>query len=56
MHPSREVEREYSVRVFGQVDDAMLARLRKGVQLEDGPANFKESNLRAVLGLTNGTT
>lgn len=41
MHPSREVEREYSVRVFGQVDDAMLHRLRKGVQLEDGPANFK---------------
>ena len=41
MHPSREVEREYSVRVFGQVDDAMLARLKKGVQLEDGPANFK---------------
>ncbi|WP_373100653.1 MULTISPECIES: 23S rRNA pseudouridine(2605) synthase RluB [Pasteurellaceae] len=40
MHPSREVEREYSVRVFGQVDDAMLARLKKGVQLEDGPANF----------------
>ena len=41
MHPSREVEREYSVRVFGQVDDAMLVRLKKGVQLEDGPANFK---------------
>ncbi|WP_040976467.1 23S rRNA pseudouridine(2605) synthase RluB [Necropsobacter massiliensis] len=41
MHPSREVEREYSVRVFGQVDDAMLARLKKGVQLEDGPASFK---------------
>lgn len=41
MHPSREVEREYSVRVFGQVDDAMLMQLKKGVQLEDGPANFK---------------
>ncbi|AZI14065.1 23S rRNA pseudouridine(2605) synthase RluB [Avibacterium paragallinarum] len=41
MHPSREVEREYSVRVFGQVDETMLARLRKGVQLEDGPASFK---------------
>lgn len=42
MHPSREVEREYSVRVFGLVDEAMLARLKKGVQLEDGPANFKD--------------
>ncbi|PJG86545.1 23S rRNA pseudouridine(2605) synthase RluB [Conservatibacter flavescens] len=41
MHPSREVEREYSVRVFGEVDDGMIQRLRKGVQLEDGPANFK---------------
>ncbi|MDP8099412.1 23S rRNA pseudouridine(2605) synthase RluB [Pasteurella atlantica] len=42
MHPSQEVEREYSVRVFGNVDDAMLQRLRKGVQLEDGMANFKQ--------------
>lgn len=48
MHPSREVEREYSVRVFGQVDEAMLQRLRKGVQLEDGPANFK--TIKAVGG------
>ncbi|QEH08698.1 23S rRNA pseudouridine(2605) synthase RluB [Histophilus somni] len=40
MHPRHEVEREYAVRVFGEVDDAMIARLRKGVQLEDGPANF----------------
>ena len=48
MHPSREVEREYSVRVFGEVDDAMLQRLRKGVQLEDGPANFKQ--IKAVGG------
>lgn len=48
MHPSREVEREYSVRVFGHIDEAMLQRLRKGVQLEDGPANFKQ--IKAVGG------
>lgn len=41
MHPSREVEREYAVRVFGQVDDNKLRDLAKGVQLEDGPASFK---------------
>ncbi|WP_418066640.1 23S rRNA pseudouridine(2605) synthase RluB [Rodentibacter caecimuris] len=51
MHPSREVEREYSVRVFGQVDDVMLARLRKGVQLEDGPANFKEIKFIGGVGM-----
>ncbi|CAI8844967.1 23S rRNA pseudouridine(2605) synthase RluB [Kosakonia sp. YIM B13611] len=41
MHPSREVEREYAVRVFGEVDDAKLRDLSRGVQLEDGPAAFK---------------
>jgi len=40
MHPSQQVEREYAVRVFGEVDEAMMQRLRKGVQLEDGPAKF----------------
>ncbi|MDO6427296.1 23S rRNA pseudouridine(2605) synthase RluB [Thalassotalea sp. 1_MG-2023] len=42
MHPSRKVEREYAVRVFGEVDDAMLQRLKNGVKLEDGPAKFQE--------------
>ncbi len=51
MHPSREVEREYSVRVFGQVDEAMLHRLKKGVQLEDGPANFKEIKFAGGVGM-----
>lgn len=51
MHPSREVEREYSVRVFGAVDDAMLNRLKKGVQLEDGPANFKEIKFVGGVGM-----
>lgn len=41
MHPSREVEREYAVRVFGQVDQSKLNELTRGVQLEDGPAAFK---------------
>ena len=50
MHPSQQVEREYAVRVFGEVDEAMLNRLRMGVKLEDGEAKFlsiKESGKEA---------
>ncbi|MBA3582233.1 MAG: pseudouridine synthase [Gammaproteobacteria bacterium] len=39
-HPSYEVEREYSVRVFGAVDKTILDKLLAGVTLEDGPAKF----------------
>ncbi|WP_100641855.1 23S rRNA pseudouridine(2605) synthase RluB [Alteromonas facilis] len=42
MHPSREVEREYSVRVFGDVNTAHLKALKAGVKLDDGMAKFTD--------------
>lgn len=42
MHPSSEVEREYAVRILGEVDNDMLTKMQKGVQLEDGMARFED--------------
>ena len=42
MHPSSRVDREYAVRVKGEVDDNTLMRLREGVLLEDGIAKFTD--------------
>ncbi|WP_440468605.1 23S rRNA pseudouridine(2605) synthase RluB [Pseudomonas sp. YH-1] len=42
MHPSYEMDREYAVRVRGEVDEEMIERLKAGVMLEDGPAKFSD--------------
>lgn len=51
MHPSHEVEREYAVRVFGDVTEQILRQLRQGVQLEDGPAKFDQLNVSGGSGI-----
>ncbi len=40
MHPSQGVEREYAVRVLGQLEPATREQLLAGVELSDGPARF----------------
>jgi len=40
MHPRYEVEREYAVRILGEVQEDQKRRLLEGVELDDGPAKF----------------
>lgn len=42
MHPSRKVDREYAVRINGEVTDEMIQKLKEGVLLEDGLARFTD--------------
>lgn len=42
MHPSSQIDREYLVRIQGEVDKEMLQRLRDGIMLEDGMAKFTD--------------
>ncbi len=42
MHPRYEVEREYAVRVIGELTESQRQQLLDGVQLEDGPAKFSK--------------
>jgi 23S rRNA pseudouridine2605 synthase len=40
MHPRYEVEREYAVRIFGELTEGQMLTLTQGIELEDGPAAF----------------
>ncbi|MEE4245127.1 MAG: 23S rRNA pseudouridine(2605) synthase RluB [Kangiellaceae bacterium] len=40
MHPKYELDREYSVRVNGDISKETLEQLKRGVALEDGMAHF----------------
>ena len=50
MHPSREVEREFAVRILGAVAPETLARLQEGITLDDGPAKFDSVSERGGAG------
>ncbi len=41
MHPRYEIEREYSVRILGELSDEQLIKLTQGIKLEDGLAKFE---------------
>ena len=53
MHPRYALEREYAVRVHGEIGEERLRRLREGVVLEDGLAAFERveaSDVREATG------
>jgi 23S rRNA pseudouridine2605 synthase len=50
MHPSRAMEREYAVRIRGELTDGQMDRLREGVRLPDGAARFDSIEPRGGTG------
>ena len=50
MHPRYGLEREYAVRLLGEPSAEQLDQLRKGVELEDGPAKAESVEMRGGTG------
>lgn len=53
MHPKYEVEKVYEVKVFGHVNEAILAKIKRGVMTEDGL--MKPKSIRVIEQLPNKT-
>ena len=51
MHPKYGLEREYAVRVRGQVSPEAIEKLVKGVMLDDGMAQFKRVDFKGGEGV-----
>ncbi len=53
MHPKYEVEKVYEVKVFGHVNEGILAKIKRGVMTEDGL--LKPKSVRVIEQLPNKT-
>jgi 23S rRNA pseudouridine2605 synthase len=53
MHPSFEVEREYAVRVFGELTPEQMSTMLSGIELEDGNARFARIERRGGEGFNH---
>ena len=42
MHPSKQIDREYSVRILGEVTEMIIKNIKAGINLEDGIAHVDE--------------
>ncbi|MGZ4995692.1 MAG: pseudouridine synthase, partial [Methylobacter sp.] len=51
MQSAKQIECEYAVRVRGEISEAILERLKKGVELENGMGRFDEINFTGGKGV-----